>query len=76
MVKAEHIEINPDIMLGKPVIKGTRITVELILRKLGEGSSVQDVIQAYPTLTADDVRAALLYAANTIAHEEYIPVDH
>ncbi|OGQ33518.1 MAG: antitoxin [Deltaproteobacteria bacterium RIFCSPHIGHO2_12_FULL_43_9] len=62
MVKGERIEINPDIMLGKPVIKGTRITVELILRKLAEGATVQDVILAYPTINASDVKAALLFS--------------
>jgi uncharacterized protein (DUF433 family) len=53
----ERIEINPAIMLGKPVIRGTRITVELILRKLAEGELLED----YPHLTAADIRAAIAY---------------
>jgi uncharacterized protein (DUF433 family) len=57
-------------MLGKPVIRGTRITVELILRKLAEGITEADLLQAYPRLTPEDIRAAIGYAADTLAHEE------
>ncbi len=52
-----RIEINADIMQGKPVIRGTRIPVELLRRKLAEGESTADLLSAYPNLTADDVRA-------------------
>jgi uncharacterized protein (DUF433 family) len=65
----ERIEINPEVMLGKPVIKGTRITVELILRKLSEGATTSDLLDAYPRLTKEDIQAALAYAANTLANE-------
>jgi uncharacterized protein (DUF433 family) len=65
----DRIEINPAVMLGKPVIRGTRIPVELILRKLGEGATEADLLDAYPRLTADDIRAALAYAAASLAHE-------
>ena len=65
----ERIEINPEVMLGKPVIRGTRITVELILRKLSEGASETDLLEAYPRLTRRDIQAALAYAASTLAHE-------
>jgi len=65
----ERIEINPGVMLGKPVIRGTRIPVELLLRKLAEGATMEDLLDAYPRLSAEDVRAALAYAADTIAHE-------
>jgi uncharacterized protein (DUF433 family) len=68
-VMTERIEINSSVMLGKPVIRGTRIPVELLLRKLSEGATIEDLLDAYPRLTADDVRAALAYAADTIAHE-------
>ncbi len=64
-----RIEIDPDIMLGKPVIRGTRIPVELILRKLSEGAAKADLLDAYPRLTQKDIQAALAYAASTIAHE-------
>lgn len=65
----DRIEINPDVMLGKPVIRGTRIPVELIIRKLAEGATETDLLDAYPRLTLDDVRAALAYAAASLAHE-------
>jgi len=69
-----RIEVNPKIMLGKPVIRGTRITVELILRKLGEGATEAQLLDAYPRLTRDDIRAAMTYAADSLAHEEYLDV--
>ncbi len=68
----ERIEINPKVMVGKPVIKGTRIPVELVLRKLSEGMSEEELLDAYPHLTREDVRAALAYAAETIANEEVV----
>lgn len=49
-------------MLGKPIVKGTRITVELILKKLSEGMSFEDLLEAYPHLTKDDILAALSYS--------------
>jgi len=64
-----RIEINPGVMMGKPVIRNTRIPVELLLRKLSEGATVSELLDAYPRLTEDDVRACLTYAADTIAHE-------
>jgi uncharacterized protein (DUF433 family) len=64
-----RIEINPAVMLGKPVIRGTRIPVELILRKLSEGATEADLLDAYPRLTPEDIRAALAYAAESLAHE-------
>lgn len=70
MTAKDRIEINSAIMLGKPVIRGTRIPVELILRKLGEGARAQDLLDAYPNLTEDDIRAAMIYAADALAHEE------
>jgi uncharacterized protein (DUF433 family) len=72
-VSVQHrIEINPKVMLGKPVIRGTRITVELILRKLGEGATTNDLLEAYPHLAAEDIQAAITYAADTLAHEEIL----
>ena len=67
-----RIETNPKVMMGKPVIRGTRIPVELILRKLSEGTSENDLLDAYPRLTPDDIKAAIGYAADTLAHEETI----
>lgn len=57
-------------MLGKPVIKGTRMTVELIVEKMAYGETMDGLKKDYPFLTDDDIRAALLYAAKRLAHEE------
>jgi uncharacterized protein (DUF433 family) len=65
----DRIELNHDVMLGKAVIRGTRIPVELILRKLGEGLAEEQILDAYPRLTRDDIQAALLYAADSLANE-------
>ena len=64
-----RIEIDPAVMLGKPVIRNTRIPVELLLRKLSEGATFGDLLNAYPRLTEDDIRACLAYAADAISHE-------
>ena len=63
------IERNPQIMLGKPVIKGTRITVELLMRKLADGFTVDDILEMYPHLSIEQVQAAFAYAADKIANE-------
>jgi uncharacterized protein (DUF433 family) len=60
-VITERIEINPGVMMGKPVIKGTRITVELILTKLSKGETDPELLEDYPHLTQDDIRAAIAY---------------
>lgn len=65
-----RIEINPEVMLGKPVISGTRVPVELLLRRLSEGASEEELLAAYPHLQREDIRAALAYAANEIALTE------
>ena len=72
MTAKDRIEVNPAIMLGKPVIRGTRIPVELILRKLGEGAREKDLLDAYPNLTEADLRAAMIYAADALAHEQTV----
>jgi uncharacterized protein (DUF433 family) len=59
-----RISADPAVMMGKPCIKGTRITAELILHHLGAGHSFPDLIDAYPHLTEDDLRAALSFAAD------------
>jgi uncharacterized protein (DUF433 family) len=62
----DQITVNPNIMMGKPVIAGTRITVELILQKLAAGETFEQILQAHPQLTRDGLRAALEYAAQTL----------
>jgi uncharacterized protein (DUF433 family) len=63
----EHlmIERNPEIMFGKPVIKGTRITVEFLMRKLADGFNVEEILEMYPHLTLAQILAAFAYAAST-----------
>jgi len=68
----ERIQIDPAIMFGKPVIKGTRITVEHILRKLAGGMTIDEILTDHPHLTSDDVYAAAAFAADYLAHEEIV----
>jgi len=68
----ELIESMPDVMRGKPVIRGTRIPVELVVRKMGEGASIEDLLDGYPNLTKESVQAALVYAADIIGNENII----
>ena len=70
-----RIATDPAVMMGKPCIKGTRITVELILRKLGAGRSFADVLEAYPQLSEQDLRAALAFAADTMQHETVLAAE-
>ena len=68
----DRITTNPKIMLGKPIIKGTRITVELIVGDLADGMTIEEILEAYPHLTKDDILAALAYCKAVIANEEII----
>jgi uncharacterized protein (DUF433 family) len=70
-----RVSIDPAVMMGKPCINGTRITVELILRKLGAGRSFADLLEAYPGLTEDDLRAALAFAADYMQHETVLAAE-
>ena len=64
-----HIESVPEKLYGKPVIKNTRISVELILEKLASGDTIEDLISAYPKITKEDINACLLFAADSIKNE-------
>lgn len=68
------IEINPKIMMGKPVIKGTRITVEMVLESLSTGESIENLTNAYPRLSKDAILAALLFAAEALKGEKIYPL--
>ena len=72
MTVHQRIEMRPDVMLGKPVIRGTRVTVELVLRKLAEGLTPEDLLDGYPRITRAAVQAATQFAAATLAHEEVV----
>ena len=71
----DHIERDPKVMTGKPVIKGTRITVELILEMLGNGASEQDILSSYPHLESVHIRAAQAYAAAALSTDEIVFLD-
>ncbi len=66
----KRITVNPEVMLGKPTIRGMRITVEQILNSLAANISVKDLTEDYPELQPDDIRAALLYAAKLVEEEK------
>lgn len=65
---------DPSIMMGKPVVVGTRITVELILERLGAGESIEDLLNAYPRLTEESIRAALAFAAEALRADVVYPI--
>ncbi len=66
-----RIDVNPEIMVGKPIIRGLRITVEHLLNSLAAGISVEDILRDYPELEREDIQAVLLYAAELV-HEEQV----
>ncbi len=70
----KRITIEPAVMLGKPIIKGTRMPVDLLVEKVAFGTSTQELLEDYPFLTADDIRAALLYSARCVSTEEVYAV--
>ena len=70
----ERIVRDPKVVVGKPVIKGTRLTVEYVLDLLAHGSSVSDILAEYDGLTPEDIRACLLFAAHTLSMTEFMPL--
>ncbi|HBH22916.1 MAG TPA: antitoxin [Cytophagales bacterium] len=74
MAYRDRIISNPNIMLGKPVIKGTRLTVEIILKKMAEGATSEDILQMYPNLQEEHLKAVFEYALELIGGEELIDV--
>jgi uncharacterized protein (DUF433 family) len=70
----EYIEVNPKIMMGKPVIKGTRITVEMILEKLSSGETIEYILEGHPHLSKEQVHAALAFAAQSLKGEIIYPI--
>ena len=70
-----QIVSNPQVMMGKPVIAGTRITVESILEKLAAGETIEQILDAHPRLTEDGIRAALAFAANALRADVTYPLE-
>ncbi len=69
----KYIVTNPDIQYGKPVITGTRITVELIIEKLAEGESIEQILESHPHIDRNSIFACLSYAADSLKNELYFP---
>jgi len=72
----ERMTRDPNVLVGKPVVKGTRIPVELVLAKLAANPDIQELFQDYPRLTVDDVRACLAYAEHLVAQQEKATSPH
>jgi len=70
----DHISIDSQILVGKPVVKGTRITVELVLDLMAKGWTQEQILENYPTLTAEDIRACLAYASEVLQSERVYPI--
>lgn len=70
----ERIALNPKVMVGKPVIKGTRLTVEHILNLLAHGTTVAEILAEYQGLTAEDIQACLLFATKSLANTSFMPL--
>ena len=70
----KRIVVNPKVMVGKPIIKGTRITVEAVVRRAANGMTFDEILEDYPYITKEDLKAALLYAESLVAGEEVFPV--
>ena len=75
MACVELVVSNPKVMMGKPVIRGTRITVESILEKLSAGETEEQILQAHPRLTKADVQAALAFAVQTLSLDFVYPIE-
>lgn len=69
-----RVVVDPEVMGGKPIIRGTRIPVDQIIRLLGEGMSVENILEDYPHLSKKDIRAALLYGSKVIGGEDVFPL--
>jgi uncharacterized protein (DUF433 family) len=74
MMWEDRIIIDPDVLVGKPVVKGTRLAVEFIIDLLAQGWSEQDILQNYPGLTREDIQACLSYASSILHAEEVYPL--
>ena len=70
----DHISIDPKILVGKPVVKGTRIAVELVVELMANGWAQQQILESYPNLTSDDIRACLAYASDVLHSERVYPM--
>ena len=70
----ERIRLSPDVVVGKPVIVGTRLTVEFILNLLAHGATADDILQEYPGLTVEDIQACILFATRSLGDMSFMPL--
>lgn len=70
----DRIEVNPKVLVGKPILQGTRISVELVLEMIAAGVSEAEILENYPGLTAEDIRACVAYATEIVASERVYPL--
>ena len=70
----KRIIVNPDVMVGKPVIHGTRLTVEFILNLLAQGDTIEDILKEYPGLVKEDIQACLLFASRSLQDVDFMPL--
>jgi len=70
----DSIEVNPKVLVGEPIVRGTRISVELVLEMIAAGVSEAEILDNYPGLTAEDIRACVAYAAEIVASERVYPL--
>ena len=71
----ERVVLDPKVMLGKPVIRGTRLTVEFILGLLAHGATEAEILEEYPGLTREDIQACLLFATKSLSSSSFMPLD-
>jgi len=71
----ERITVNPKVMVGKPVIKGTRLTVEYILNLLAHGATVEEILEEYQGLILEDIQACLLFATKSLENTDFMPLE-
>ena len=70
----ERITLNPKVMVGKPVVKGTRLTVEYILNLLAHGAKPEEILEEYEGLTAEDIQACILFATESLRNTDFMPL--
>jgi uncharacterized protein (DUF433 family) len=71
----ERITIDPSVMVGKPVIRGTRLTVEYILGLLAHGATLEEILTEYPGLAHEDIQACLLFASKSLQETDFMPIN-
>lgn len=70
----DHVVVDPKVLVGKPIIRGTRISVELIMDRLADGWSMEQILESYPRVTRDDVLAAISFVTEVFREEDYIAI--